>query len=50
MNNLRIILRDDYAVIILSIISYIFFRVISRIKYKKRVCINIIYYISLNII
>ena len=40
MNNLRIILRDDYAVIILSIISYIFFRVISRIKYKNKINIK----------
>jgi len=37
MNNLKIILKDDYAVIILSIISYIFFRILVRIKYKKKI-------------
>ena len=36
MTNLKIILKDDYAVIILSIISYIFFRILVRIKYKKK--------------
>lgn len=40
VNNLKIILKDDYAVIILSIISYIFFRIIVRIKYKKKIDFN----------
>lgn len=40
MNNLRIILKDDYAIIILSVISYIFFRIISRIKYKNKIDIK----------
>lgn len=38
--NLKIILKDDYAVIILSIISYIFFRILVRIKYKKKIEFN----------
>ena len=37
MSNLKIILKDDYAVIILSVISYIFFRILIRIKYKKKI-------------
>ena len=40
MANLKIILKDDYAVIILSIISYIFFRILGRIKYKKKIEFN----------
>lgn len=40
MANLKIILKDDYAVIILSIISYIFFRILVRIKYKKKIEFN----------
>lgn len=40
MNNLKIILKDDYAVIILSIISYIFFRILTRIKYKNKIDFN----------
>ena len=36
MNNLIIILKDDYGVLILSIISYIFFKVINRIKFKNK--------------
>ena len=38
--NLKIILKDDYAVIILSIISYIFFFFFFRIKYKKKIEFN----------
>ena len=40
MTNLKIILKDDYAVIILSIISYMFFRILFRIKYKKKIEFN----------
>ena len=40
MSNLKIILKDNYAVIILSIISYIFFRILIRIKYKKKIDFN----------
>ena len=37
MSNLKIILKDDYGIIVLSSISYIFFRIITRIKYKKKI-------------
>ena len=37
LSNLKIILKEDSAIIILSIISYLFFRVLSRIKYKKKI-------------
>lgn len=40
MNNLKIILKDDYAIILLSIVSYIFLRIISRIKYKNKIDIK----------
>ena len=40
MSNLKIILKDDYAIILLSIVSYIFLRIISRIKYKNKVDIK----------
>lgn len=40
MNNVIIILKDDYGVVILSIISYIFFRVINRVKYKNKINIR----------
>lgn len=40
MSNLKIILKDDYAIILLSIVSYIFLRIISRIKYKNKIDIK----------
>lgn len=40
MNNLIIILKDDYGTFILSIISYIFFRVINRVKFKNKINIK----------
>ena len=40
MNNLKIILSDTYAIIILSIISYIFFKIICRLKFKVKIDIK----------
>ncbi len=40
MNNLKIILTDKYGIIILSIFSYIFFKIISKLKYKNKINIK----------
>lgn len=40
MNNIKIILSDTYPIVILSILSYIFFRIISRIFNKNKINIR----------
>ena len=40
MNNIKIILSDTYPIVILSILSYIFFRIISRIFNKNKIDIR----------
>lgn len=40
MNNLLIILKNDYGLIILSVVSYLIFRMISRIKFKNKINIK----------
>lgn len=40
MNNIKIILNDTYPIVILSISSYIFFRIISRIFNKTKIDIK----------
>lgn len=40
MNNIKIILNGTYPIVILSILSYIFFRIISRIFNKNKIDIR----------
>lgn len=40
MNNLLIVLKNSYSFIILCIVSYIFFRIITRIKFKNKINIQ----------
>ena len=40
MNNIKIILSDTYPIVILSVLSYIFFRIISRIFIKNKINIR----------
>ena len=40
MNNIKIILSDTYPIVILSILSYICFRIISRIFNKNKINIR----------